>query len=77
MTVTGSAHSGASRGTNKRAGEGAGPSETGASTFGTPATLGVSQCAFLFPKEPLGSTWMDGLSITAKNEGQPFFPLQK
>lgn len=39
--------------------------------------LGVSQCAFLFPKEPLGSTWMDGLSITAKNEGQPFFPLQK
>lgn len=62
---------------NKQAGIGTvesdGPSEPGASAFGTTATFGVSLWAFLFPKEPLGSTWMDDLSITAKRMGL-FFP---
>lgn len=42
------------------------PSQTGASTFGTPASFGVSQCAFLVPKESLGLAGMDDLSITAE-----------
>lgn len=69
---------GTSRVKNKLAGlgavESAGPSEPGASAFGTPAIFGVSLWAFLLPKKPLGFAWMDSLSITAKRMGLFFSP---